>query len=82
MQPSVLVHNETVKLTANAYDRASTGFGVGAVVPLFSGWRTATQGSVDLRAEAWIFAFSTASYLFAAVVLHLFARAALRRLKG
>jgi hypothetical protein len=82
MEPTVLVHNETWKLTANALDRASTGFAVGAVLPLFSGWRTLAQGSADLRAEAWILAVSTASYLFTAAVLHLSARAALRRLKG
>jgi hypothetical protein len=79
---SLLVHIETTKLTANALDRASTGFRVGAVIPLFGVWRTMTQGSADLPAEAWILGVSTAGYLFVAAVLHRGARMVSRELKS
>lgn len=77
--PSNLIHNERVKLTANALDRASTAcltvgilgptaaalYGIGSAVPVSSG----------------LIATGAALWLAAAMVLHLLANATLGRLK-
>ena len=58
-----LIHNERVKLTANALDRASTGCLIaGLVAP------TVTIG------VSFLASISTGVWLFAAAVLHLSAR--------
>ncbi|KKB10869.1 hypothetical protein VE25_15630 [Devosia geojensis] len=71
-----LILNETLKLQANALDRASTAcLTVGVLAP-----GAATVYSVtDSEIAAWVFILGTAIWFFAALVLHLAAR---RTLKG
>jgi hypothetical protein len=74
----IVIWNERQKLLANALDRASTAFGVGAIIPLLNGWRTS---ATDLPAQEWGLAFSAVAYIFTAVMLHMAARKVLGRLR-
>jgi hypothetical protein len=64
---TILVHNERTKLLANALDRASTGVGIGSLLPLYS------LARVDTEHPAWVYAASAIGFVIAAVVLHLLA---------
>jgi hypothetical protein len=67
------VHNEQVKLLANAIDRASTACIAGGIITPFVGWRS--------WETSWLVA-STDVWLLVAVSLHLLARRVLRGLQG
>lgn len=65
-----LIHNERTKLTANTFDRASTGCIIAAFIT-----PGATLGFTPLAS------LSTLVWLFAAFALHLLARFTLGRLR-
>jgi len=71
-----LVLNETLKLQANALDRASTAcLTVGVLAPVAATVYNLSGTHTDL----WVFVIGAAIWLFAAIALHLGAR---RTLKG
>ena len=75
--PMSLVHNERLKLLANALDRASTAcFTIGIVTPV-----AGLIYGVGPRANAWALAGAFAIWLGAAVGLHFQARRVLGRLR-
>lgn len=67
-----MIHNERVKLLANALDRASTTFGAGSIVPLL-GWIRALPPSAQ-PGDAATALFGMVAFVICAVVLHLLAR--------
>lgn len=68
-----LIHNERVKLLANALDRASTAcFAVGTLGQAFS---------LPPGGNLWVSLLSPTSWILAAIGLHLVARRILGRLK-
>ena len=70
---SDLVHNERVKLLANALDRMSTGF---VVVGVLGKALDLTPGN-----QLWVSLLSPAGWILAALVLHFMARRVLGRLR-
>jgi hypothetical protein len=71
---SDLVYNERTKLLANALDRSSTAcFAVGGIGPVVAAGVSADTGNAVLAAVVWI---------FAALILHWYARILLGRLRG
>lgn len=71
-----MIHNETLKLQANALDRASTAcLTVGVLAPIAA----VLYNVQSSQTPPWVFILGAAIWLFAAVALHLAAR---RTLKG
>lgn len=68
------IHNEQIKLLANAIDRASTACIAGGVVTPFAGWLVGHTTPLSLLA-AFVYV-----WLFVGVGLHLLARRVLRGL--
>jgi hypothetical protein len=68
-----LIHNERVKLLANALDRASTAcLAIGVLGQALT---------LPPTGQLWISLVSPVAWIFAAIVLHLIARRVLGRLK-